>query len=308
MLVDQPDLKITLQVQPSGAPPVAIAGGVSLLPGAMLVWYLFPGEPFEIGAFHDRDGRLLGHYVNLVKPSIPAGERWTVDDLFLDIWLTPGYPPQVLDEDEFEAALREGSLGPEDRRTARRALERILARIGSGDWPPEAVSRWPLELVPALRLKRDSPGTFYSALIAGRIIALGLYLMGAVSATSIGFAAFTDAFVARGPSQTAWLLTLAAEALLLLPLTLGGRLPATRWPQPALTDERSLFIATLASGLAVMVLNERASWSAAFLPVYGTLGVFSLVFAVCRSWFDRVVPVFALAGLMVTGIALAILL
>ncbi len=57
-----------------------------------------------------------------------------------------------------------------------------------------------------------------------------------------------------------------------------------------------------------MVLNERASWSGALLPVYGVLGVFSLIFATCRSWFDRVVPVFALAGLIVTGIALTILL
>ncbi len=308
MLVDQPDLKITLQIQPPGAPPVAIAGGVSLQPGAMLVWYLFPGEPFEIGSFHDREGRLLGQYVNLVRPSIPAGARWTVEDLFLDVWLAPGFPPRVLDEDEFEAARRERWLGADDGRLARRALDEILVRIKSGSWPPEAVKRWPLDLVTALRLKRDSPGTYYSALIAGRIIAWGLYLMGAVSATSIGFAAFTDAFVARGPSQTAWLLTLGAEALLLLPLTLAGRLPATRWPQPALTDERSLFIATLATGLAVMVLNDRSSWSAAFLPVYGTLGVFSLIFAVCRAWFDRTVPIFALAGLVVTGIALTILL
>jgi predicted RNA-binding protein associated with RNAse of E/G family len=264
---------------------VAIAGGVSLQPGAMLVWYLFPGEPFEIGSFHDREGRLLGQYVNLVRPSIPAGARWTVEDLFLDVWLAPGFPPRVLDEDEFEAARRERWLGADDGRLARRALDEILVRIKSGSWPPEAVKRWPLDLVTALRLKRDSPGTYYSALIAGRIIAWGLYLMGAVSATSIGF-----------------------EALLLLPLTLAGRLPATRWPQPALTDERSLFIATLATGLAVMVLNDRSSWSAAFLPVYGTLGVFSLIFAVCRAWFDRTVPIFALAGLVVTGIALTILL
>ena len=214
-----------------------------------------------------------------------------------------------------------------DRRDAWRALRVILFRIEAGDWPPEPVRRWGLDLVPALRLKRDSPGTYYSALIAGRIIAYGLYLMGAVSATSIGFAAFTDAFFRRGPGQIAWgssKVPLDAdvgldvrtahldpelfEALLLLPLALRGRLPATRWPQPALTDERSLFIATLASGLAVLAVYERASWGGALLPVYGTLGLFSLIFAVCRVWFDRAVPVFALAGLLVTGLALMVLL
>jgi predicted RNA-binding protein associated with RNAse of E/G family len=308
LLLDEPDLKITLQVQTPGAPSIDIANGVTLGAGSFLLWYLFPRQPFEIGAFHDRDGRLVGEYVNLVKPSTPAGTRWTIDDLVLDLWLAPGAPPRVLDQDELEEARRRGWVSGEDAADAWRALRVILFRIEADDWPPEPVRRWGLDLVPALRLKRDSPGTYYSALIAGRIIAYGLYLMGAVSATSIGFAAFTDAFFRRGPGQIAWLATIGIEALLLLPLALRGRLPATRWPQPALTDERSLFIATLASGLAVLAVYERASWGGALLPVYGTLGLFSLIFAVCRIWFDRAVPVFALAGLLVTGLALMVLL
>ncbi|MXX78141.1 MAG: hypothetical protein F4Z33_03985 [Gemmatimonadales bacterium] len=161
--------------------------------------------------------------------------------------------------------------------------------------------------MPALRLRRDAPGTFHAARISGRIIAFGLYLMAAVSATSAGFAAFTDAFLVAGPAQDAWRLTLLGEALLLAPLALGGWLPATRWPQPPLTDERYLFIATLASGLAVLGLSERTEWAGALLPVYATLGLFSLVFAVCRWWFDRKVPVFALAGAAMTLVALVIL-
>jgi predicted RNA-binding protein associated with RNAse of E/G family len=308
LLLDEPDLKLTLQMQPPGAPSIDITDGVTLGAGSFLLWYLFPRQPFEIGVFHDGDGRLVGHYVNLVRPSTPVGTRWSIEDLVLDVWLAPGAPIRILDEDELEEARRKHWVSGQEAQEARRALDGVLARIHAGDWPPEPVQRWPLDLVPALRLKRDSPGTYYSALIAGRIIAYGLYLMGVVSATSIGFAAFTDAFVLRGPGQVMWLATVGLEALLLLPLALRGRLPATRWPQPALTDERSLFIATLASGLAVLGVYERASWGGALLPVYGTLGVFSLIFAVCRVWFDRAVPVFALAGLIVTGLALMVLL
>jgi hypothetical protein len=308
LLLDEPDLKVTLQIQPPGAASIDIADGVTLGSGSFLLWYVFPRRPFEIGAFHDASGRLIGHYVNLVRPSTPVGARWTIEDLVLDLWLAPRTPPRVLDEGELEDARRRHWLSGEYAQEARRALDGVLARIEAGDWPPAPVARWPLDLVPALRLRRDSPGTYHAALIAGRIIAYGLYLMGAVSATSIGFAAFTDAFVTRGPGQTMWLATMGIEALLLLPLALGGRLPATRWPQPALTDERSLFIATLASGLAVLGVYERASWGGALLPVYGTLGVFSLIFAVSRVWFDRAVPVFALAGLIVTGLALLVLL
>lgn len=308
LLLDEPDLKITLQVQPPGAPSIDIADGVTLGAGSFLLWYIFPRQSFEIGAFHDRDGGLVGHYVNLVRPSTPVGTRWIVEDLVLDVWLAPGASPRVLDEDELEAARRMNWVSGEEAGEARRAVDRVLARIDAGDWPPHPVRRWPLDLVPALRLKRDAPGTYHSALIAGRIIAYGLYLMGVVSATSIGFAAFTDAFVRRGPGQVMWLATVGLEALVLLPLALSGRLPATRWPQPALTDERSLFVATLASGLAVLGVYERGSWGGALLPVYGTLGVFSLIFAICRIWFDRALPVFALAGLVVTGLALMVLL
>ena len=106
------------------------------------------------------------------------------------------------------------------------------------------------------------------------------------------------------------LLSLAVLSLtvVLLPAALGGRLPATFWPRPPLVDERSLFIATLASGLAVLALNARASWAGALLPVYGTLGLFSAIFAFCRVKYDRAVPVFAIAGLLVTLAALVVLL
>ncbi len=308
LLLDEPDLKISLQIQPPDADGVPIPDGLTLGAGSILVWYLFPGRPYEIGAFHRPSGELVGHYVNVIVPVSTSGDRWVIQDLFLDIWIPPGDPPRVLDEEELEAGRRSGWITERTAEGARRACRGVLHRIENGDWPPDAVRRWPVDLIPALRLKRDSRGTYWAAIVTGRVIAYGLYVMGAASATSIGFAAFTDAFVWKGPSQIAWALTLLAEAIALLPLALMGRLPATRWPRPPLTDERSLFVATLASGMAVLALNERATWSGALLPVYGTLGLFSLIFAVCRAWFDRTVPVFALAGLAVTLVALAILL
>jgi len=132
--------------------------------------------------------------------------------------------------------------------------------------------------------------------------------LAAVSATSIGFAWFTDAFIVSGPAQRAWLTTIVVEAVLLLPAALMGKLPATFWPRPQLTDERSLFVATLASGIAVLGLNDRASWAGALLPVYGTLGLFSAIFAGCRLRFDRAFPAFAVAGLLVTLAALVVLI
>lgn len=311
LLADGPRWKITLQVLDARFKPVRIDEATTLRPGSLLMWFLRPGQPFEIGAFYHGRGAFQGYYINLIRPPRLQSPSWIIEDLYLDVWLPEGGDGVLLDEDELDAAVARGELSAEEAGEVRAVGARLLARSrrrGRPRWLPRSVGRSPAESVPELRLRRDAPGTFHAARISGRIIAFGLYLMAAVSATSAGFAAFTDAFLIAGPAQDAWRLTVLGEALVLAPLALGGRLPATRWPQPPLTDERSLFIATLAAGLAVLALSERAEWAGALLPVYATLGLFSLVFAVCRWRFDREVPVFALAGVAMTLVALVLLI
>ncbi|MCG8469508.1 MAG: DUF402 domain-containing protein [Gemmatimonadetes bacterium] len=308
VLADDEDLKITLQVLGPGFRPRPIDPSTTLRPGALLVWYLFPGESYEIGAFYHRRGVFEGYYVNMIRPPIFGVDAWVVEDLYLDIWVPAGGTARLLDEEDLEAAVGRGELDSREAGEITARAAELLAAAQGGRWPPRAVRRWPAELVPALRLRRDAPGTYHAARISGRIIAYGLYLMGAVSLTSIAFAGLSDAFVAPGRAQSLWKVTLAIEAVALAPLALSGRLPATFWPRPPLVDERSLFVATLASGLAVLGLNERAEWSEVLPPVYGTLGLFSLIFAACRGWFDRELPVFALAGVAITLVALWLLL
>ena len=61
-------------------------------------------------------------------------------------------------------------------------------------------------------------------------------------------------------------------------------------------------------GLAVLFLNGHERIGGALAVVYGTIALFLLIFAVCRAWFDRTLPVEALAGLAVAGLALWVLL
>ncbi len=312
LLLDEPDLKITLQILDEDFPITRIDENATLRPGSMLIWYLWPGRWYEVGAFFHSRGAFLGYYVNFIRPPT-FGARWLVEDLFLDVWIPANGSPVLLDEDEWEEAVARGWMTHGERDHVGLAAIDVMSgaagdRRRGRDWPPRDVRRWTPDLVPALRIRRDARGTFQAARLSGRIIAFGLYLMGAVSATSILFGWLTDAFVVAGPAQSWWLWTIATEAAVLLPAALGGKLPATFWPRPPLVDERSLFIATLASGLAVLTLNSRASWAGALLPVYGTLGLFSAIFAFCRVKYDRAVPVFAIAGLLVTLAALVVLL
>lgn len=307
LLHDGDEVKVTLLLRPPEAPTLPVDGAAELRGGSALLWFTFPGRWYEVAAFHNAVGRLLGYYANLVRPPAFSGSVWRIDDLVLDVWLAPGSTPEVLDEEEFEEARRRGWISEADARRAEEECRSVLARARRADWPPASVSRWPLESVPYLRLRRDAPGTYHAARLAGRVIGYGLYLLGAVSLTTLAFGAWRM-LGGRGPGHAGWLATLAAEALILLPLALGGRLPATRWPRPAPTDERTFFLGALAVGLAVFVLQDAEAWRAPLAGVYGALALFCLIFTVCRAWFDRKFPVYALGGLLVCALSLLVLL
>jgi len=300
-------------------------GDVATLPvGSAVLWFTFPEAPYEVAACYDPAGGLVGYYTNLVRPPELGPARWRITDLFLDVWQAPKGRPVVLDQVEFEAALEAGVISDEDGAAARRALGYVLDRIRARKWPPRVVRNWPLRAVPGLRLRRLAPGSYFANLISGRIIAFGLYMFGAFSVTSFVFAALPSG--PGGASRTVWLAVILLEALILLPLALTGRLPATRraWllggrvpgdkvasasvGPIAVPDERTLFIGTLVMGLAVLIVQDRGMWQAPLVAIYTALAVFLSVFAVCRLAFDRDFPLMAIAGLVMTGGVLIYLL
>ena len=310
LLLDDEALKVTLQRRPRTAETREVADGVVVLePGASILWFTFPGRPWEVAAFHDRSDRLLGHYTNLIRPPELGPERWRVDDLFLDLWQPAGGEPRLLDADELTEARERGWIDPDEADRVEELGRELLDRARTGDWPPAPVARWTLETVPTLRLRRDEPGAYRANLVVGRIVAFGIYFLGAASATSLGFVVLTDALQAPGPARWAWAAALALEAVVLLAVALAGRLPATRRvrPREALSEE-TLFLGAAAATGAVLVAHDSSLWRSMLTAVYLALGSFLGVFAVCRVWFERRVPGLALAGLALCLATLAVLL
>jgi len=300
-------------------------GDVATLPvGSAVLWFTFPEASYEVAACYDPTGDLVGYYTNLVRPPELGTGRWRITDLFLDVWQAPKGRPLVLDQAEFDAALEAGAISEEDGVAARRALGFVLDRIRARRWPPRVVRNWPLRAVPGLRLRHLAPGSYFANLISGRIIAFGLYMFSAFSITSFGFAALSSS--GGGMARSLWLGAILLEAIILLPLALAGRLPATRWAwllggrvpgdkvasasvgPVAVPDERTLFVGTLVMGLAVLIVQDRAMWQAPLVAIYAALAVFLAVFATCRLAFDRDFPLMATAGLVVTGGVLLYLL
>ncbi len=311
LLHDGAACKITLLVLEADDPPLPVGGAVVPSGGAIL-WFMFPGKSYEVGAVYDADAAFLGYYTNFVQPPRPETAVWHLTDLFLDVWQAPDGPPRLLDEDELTEAADRGWLGAEDVARTRAEAAAVLRAARADRWPPAVVLRNPLEAVPSLRFRRDTPGTFFANLVVGRLIAFGIYALGAISITSVAFSAFTDALqpgAGLTAGRAAWFGLIGVELLVLLVLALAGKLPATRRPRPEeAVTERLLFFGTMVSGAAVMLYPDSQLWKGALTGLYATLAVFLSIFAVSRAVFDRRFPVLAVTGLAVCVVALLVLL
>jgi len=126
--------------------PVVAGGRVVLEPGAPVVWFTYRGEVWhDVGRFHLADGTFTGLYANVLTPVRMDGAGWETTDLFLDVWMDADGSVEILDRDEFDAALEAGWM---DADTAARALaeaERLAADARAGAWPPPHVREWTLD-------------------------------------------------------------------------------------------------------------------------------------------------------------------
>jgi predicted RNA-binding protein associated with RNAse of E/G family len=141
LVVDEPELKVTL-TNYTEETPLAVAGRTILEPGAPVVWFVTPGGWYDFGLFHLRDGTPTGCYTNFIRPPRMGRERWEMEDLCLDHWLGIDGSTEILDREEFEAAIDEGWIDVETAERVLEELELVITEAASGRWPPE----WAREL------------------------------------------------------------------------------------------------------------------------------------------------------------------
>jgi hypothetical protein len=108
------------------APPAAVAG---------IRKHYFYNEYFDVLEWLGPNDEVLGYYSDIATPLRKENGAYYLTDLFLDLWLVPGQPPQVLDEDEFEAGIAAGLLTAEWQTEARRAIARLRQESASGKYP-----------------------------------------------------------------------------------------------------------------------------------------------------------------------------
>ena len=146
LLLDTPEVKITLAEQVSFDPPIRIGGKVALESGSDAVWFTFPGMWHDIGRFHTADDRFTGIYANILTPPVflPGGV-WETTDLFLDVWVDPEGRLSILDGDQLVEAHAEGWITDAEAQRAREEVRWIRESYAAGDWPPPIVGEWTLD-------------------------------------------------------------------------------------------------------------------------------------------------------------------
>jgi len=307
LLHDGPNCRITLLNVTAERAPLKI-GDIALDEGGAVLWYLFPERAWEVAAAYDAAGELVGYYTNFVRPPRLEPGRWHITDLYLDIWQPAHDPPRLLDADDLARAVEQGVIEADEARRVEDEAAAVMRSAEAGRWPPRIVREYPLADVPSLRLRREEPGTYYANLLVGRLIAFGIYSLGAISLTSLAFAALTDAFHGSRAALISWASVVAIELLVLFGLSIAGRLPATRRPRPEeVLTERILFLGALIMGLVVFAYHDVATWRGGLMGIYGALGVFLAVFAGARLRWESRFPLMAVAGLLVCVVAFIIL-
>jgi predicted RNA-binding protein associated with RNAse of E/G family len=155
LLLDDPEVKVTLARNVPYDPPIRIGGEVALERGSDAVWFTYPGLWHDIGRFHRADGTFTGIYANILTPPIiQEGGIWQTTDLFLDIWVDRKGVLTVLDEDQFRIGLADGAISERDGERALQEVQNIVERHRDGLWPPPIVHEWTL----AKALKRLREG------------------------------------------------------------------------------------------------------------------------------------------------------
>ena len=146
LLLDDPDVKITLSVDIEVERPMRIQGYDALERGSRAVWFTFPDTWHDVARFHLADGTFTGLYANvLTPPTFHDDGIWRTTDLFLDLWIPSGGAPSILDEDELEEAEARDWVDAATAARAREEASSLISKAEAGDWPPPIVEEWTLE-------------------------------------------------------------------------------------------------------------------------------------------------------------------
>jgi predicted RNA-binding protein associated with RNAse of E/G family len=143
------------KVKPSS--PLIIDGVTVLDDNYTAFWFIFPDQWYDMGKMYTPQGECTGYYCDIIMPMKRTESKdkqfaFTIEitDLCLDLWIcslrspTPSaYSPDggyhILDEDEFEMAVKNSWIDNTLARKARQELNNLIQLVKTNEFPPTIV-------------------------------------------------------------------------------------------------------------------------------------------------------------------------
>ena len=125
--------------------PFTVAGRAVVDNGHVGVLYELVGRSLEVIKVYGPGSEFKGYYCNINTSPRPFEGGYEVTDLFLDVWVFPDLEYVVLDQDEFDEAVRRGWLDTEQADLARSVLGELVEDLDAGRFPPQGVPASPEE-------------------------------------------------------------------------------------------------------------------------------------------------------------------
>jgi len=141
MLLYEDEEKMVILNILNRATPLVVNGYNLIDRGCTAVWLVPMGEWFDLGAVYDSNYQLRGYYCDITTPAERTPEGYRTMDLMLDLCILPDRTVACLDEDEFQEAVKIGTMEPRLARKARQALDQLRERAVRGELlTPEVLS------------------------------------------------------------------------------------------------------------------------------------------------------------------------
>jgi len=127
-----------------GASKALVIGGETVIEnGYRAVFAEYRKEWFDVAKVFRPVGTFTGYYADINTPSELVDDGYKTKDLFLDLWVSSDRSSiTVLDEDEFEDALRNGWITQGEANRAREELVKLIKLFDKGEFPPDILDRY----------------------------------------------------------------------------------------------------------------------------------------------------------------------
>jgi len=119
---------------------VIFDGKVVLAQGFKIVYFEILRKWFTIMKVWNPKSEHTGYYCDIVTPFRLLHDGVVQQtDLFLDLWVSPDLRYKILDEDEFEDAVRKNWVNPKLCEKAKRELQQLIRMVEDKKFPPRIV-------------------------------------------------------------------------------------------------------------------------------------------------------------------------